>query len=206
MGITKSQLSAITEGFFDDETLGSDDKSGLVPRESLSTLLLLAVELVEEAKENLDNSNSNASGELSKSIEATEPFESGGYIVCEIEMNFYGEFINKGVKGTKSGSGPYSFKYDKPSEKMVKAIKKYLEKSKKKTFNTNKQSISKNEIKNISLSEVSSAYAFARSIVQKGIRKTGFMDKAIESTIAKAEDRYQIALKIDVLNSIPDSL
>lgn len=203
MSISKSQALLLADGLLDD--LGSD-KEGLQPRDTLSELILLAGELVEDAQERLKKDNSNASGHLSESIAILDPVQSGNTVKLDIEMNFYGKFINKGVAGTKSGSGLYKFKYDKPSKKMVEAIKEGIKSAKKKTLNVNpKKTISKNEQKNVSISEIGSAYAAARSIVQKGIKATGFMDLAIDNTEKKVKDRLGAALKIDIINALDDN-
>jgi hypothetical protein len=205
MSINKAQADALAEGFLDD--IGSGSPGSLKPRETISELLMLAGELIESAQTNLNNSNTNASGNLSSSIEAEEPVVNSGLITIDVSMLFYGQFINKGVKGRKSGSGLYAFKYDAPSAKFVKAIKEYIQTASKKLTNTNKaKTISKNELKNVSVSEIDSAYAMARSIIQHGIKPTGFMDKAITMTDEKAQDRFQSALRVDILNSLPNKI
>jgi hypothetical protein len=199
--ISKSQAEAIADGFVD--SVGEGDSKTLQPRETYSEIILLAGDLIESAQQNLNKSNSNASGKLSASFMTNEPVKENNILRVDVTMNFYGRFINKGVKGVKSGSGPYSFKYDHPSKKMVDAIEEWQKDGKSKISNTNtKKTISKNEKKNASISAISSAYAIAQSIVNKGIKKTGFLDKAVLTTKDKVSDRLGAALKIDVLNSI----
>jgi hypothetical protein len=199
--ISKSQAEAIASGFLD--SVGSDDSKTFQPKEIYSEVILLAGELIESSQQNLNQSNSNASGKLSSSLVATDPIKSGNILKVNVEMNFYGQFINKGVKGVKMGSGPYSFKYPHPSKKMVNAISQWQLGGKARTFNTNaKKTISANEKKNASISQISSAYAIAQSIVNKGIAKTGFLDRAIAVTSQEASDRFGAALKVDILNSI----
>ena len=119
-------------------------------------------------------------------------------------MNFYGQFINKGVKGTKSGSGLYAFKNDKPGSKMVKALSKYI-KSASSKIGSVKHKIGY-EVKNTAVAAASNSYAVARAVKQHGIKATYFMDKAIADTDKKVSDRLGDALSIDVLNSLPDNL
>lgn len=201
MSISKEQADALSDGFIDG--LGSGDVKTLKPRETYSEIIQLAGDLVESAQANLNTSSSNASGKLSSSFDVNEPVKSGNTLKVDVTMNFYGRFINKGVKGTKSGSGKYSFKYDTPSKKMVEAIAEWQKQGGRKVKNTNaKKTISRNEKKNSSISQLSIAYAVARSIVQKGIKKTGFLDKAVKTTADKVSERLGAALKVDVLNSI----
>ena len=202
MSISKAQALALADGFLD--SLGSE-KGDLQPRESYSEIILLAGELIESAQDNLNTSNSNASGGLSASLVASEPVQVGSTMRVDMLMNFYGQFVNKGVKGTKGGSSTagFSFKYDKPSRKLVDAIADWQKAGKVSTTNTNaKKSTSLNEKKNASIAAIDGAYAIACSIVQKGLKPTGFLDKAILTTQDKVADRLGAALRIDIINSI----
>lgn len=202
MSIGKAQALALADNFLDD--IGSGSKDDLQPRETISELLLLAGELVEMAQENLNESKSNAAGDLSKSILASEPITTHGIMQIDVEMSFYGQFINKGVRGTKSGSGLYAFKNDKPGGKMVKSLSRYI-KSAASKIGTVKHKIGY-ESKNAAVAAASNAYAVARAVKQHGIKATYFMDKAIADTDKKVSDRLGDALAIDVLNSLPDNL
>lgn len=202
MSISKAQAESIADGFLDN--LGSG-KEGLQPRETFSEIIVIAGELIEVAQDNLNRSNSNASGKLSESLVATDPILENGKLSVNIQMNYYGLFVNKGVKGTKSGSSKagYAFKGDRPPQKMVDAIKEWSKRGKLSTSNTNpKKSISANEKKNASIGEIDKSYAVARSIMQHGIKPTGFLDLAIVTTVNKVRDRLGAALKIDIINSI----
>lgn len=197
--INKAQADLLASGFLDD--LGSEET--LQPRETFSEIILIAGEMVEDMQDNLNKSNTNASGNLSASIQLGEPEVSGKLFKVDVYMNYYGQFINKGVRGTKSGSGLYAFKHDFPSKSMVDAIREWIKAGKLKVTNTNpKKTISKNEKKNASIGKLDNAYAVARSIKQHGIKPTGFLDKAVDSTITKVKDRLGLALKIDIINSI----
>lgn len=201
MSINKAQAAALAEQFID--TLGTDDKEGLQPRETLRELFVLSGEFVEDAQNNLNESNSNASGSLSNSLLLSDPRESNGAVSVDVLMNYYGQFINSGVKGTKSGQGKYQFKSEFPSIKMVQALLKSIKTSKKKVTNVNRsRSIFKNEVKNAKISEISRAYGAARNIKMYGIKPTGFIDKAVQTTSDKISERLGKAFKIDIINSI----
>src|ERR1700743_1490125 len=111
MSISKAQAEALAEGFLD--SIGVD-RDGIYPKETYSELIILASELIEQAQKNLAASNSISSGALSESIVASDPRSVGSAMLLDIYMNFYGLFVNKGVKGTKAeGSlAGYSFKND----------------------------------------------------------------------------------------------
>jgi hypothetical protein len=200
--IGKSQAAALAEGFLDD--IGSTDDISFKPAEIVGELILLAYELVQSAQDNLNATHSNASGRLSDSITAQEPKTAPGFIQIDIEMNFYGQFVNKGVKGTKGGTGLYKFKSDMPGKSMVDAIKKYMKDARSKIGSVKKPI--GYESKNATIAAASSAFAMARSIKQHGIHPTYFMDAAIEETDQKVSERLGDALAIDVLNSLPDTL
>jgi hypothetical protein len=205
MSIAKAQAQALAEGFLD--SLGSSDKSGLRPKETLSELIVLAGELIEDAQKNLNASNANHTGKLSESLIAGEPVQNGTAVELDIMMNFYGQFVNKGVKGTKAGSSTagYSFKHDIPSTSMVQAMASYLKGAASRVSNADVKKYGahkRGEKKNLSLSKIDSAFAMARSIKQHGIKPTGFLDKAIATTRNKISDRLGAALRIDIISSI----
>jgi hypothetical protein len=131
--ISKAQADLLSSGFLDN--IGSEET--LQPRETFSEIILLAGEFIEDAQDNLNKSQSNASGNLSSSIQLGEPEVSGNLFKVDVYMNYYGQFINKGVKGTKSGSGLYAFKHDFPSKGMIDAIREWIKAGKLKTRNTN---------------------------------------------------------------------
>lgn len=205
MSISKAQAAALADGFLD--SIGSN-KDGLQPRETFSEMILIAGEFIEDCQQNLLSTNSNASGSLSASLIANEPEKVGTAMRIGIYMNFYGAFVNKGVKGTKSGSSTagYSFKYDMPGRNMLDAIKEWLGRGKLNTRSVKKYSgYGAHEIKHkrlAALAEADASFAVARSIKQHGIKPTGFLDKAVATSISKVSDRLGTALSIDVINSI----
>ncbi len=202
MSISKAQASALAEGFLD--SVGSGSKDDLQPRETFTEVILIAGEMVEDAQKNLIKSNSNASGELSKSLVANEPQVKGSVLSIDIEMLYYGLFVNKGVKGTQKGSSKagYKFTKDAPSTEFTDSIKAWLKHAKKSTRNTGKQTFGANEKKNASLADESKAWVIARSIMRRGIKPTGFFDKAAQKAKKKYSERLGKALEIDVITSI----
>lgn len=201
MSISKSQASALAEGFLDH--VGTDDKSSLQLKETFTELFLLAGEFVEDCQHNLNASNSNASGKLSESLILGEPTQQNSIVSVDLLMNFYGRFVNAGVKGTKSGKSTagYSFKSAFPSRDMVKALQAGIGRAKRSTSNV-RRSVSRNEVKNVSISAIDKAYGAGRNIKMYGIKPTGFLDKAVLTTEKKVSDRLESALVIDIINSI----
>lgn len=197
--ISKAQASLLATGFF--SSLGSDKASFA---NTLTELELLAGELAQQAATNLQATGHVASGKLSSSIQISDPRRSGSKIVCDVTMLQYGAFINAGVKGLKGGSSSagYGFKYPLPSTKMVAAIKAWIKSAKIATRNTTTgKTFGRHETKRKSVGDIqkAAAYAIARSIINKGIKGTGFMDKAVSSTANKIADRLGPAFEIDVI-------
>ena len=198
VSINKAQAAALADGFVD--SVSNDTKDGLRPRETLTGLFLLAGEFIEDTQKNLGNSN--ASGELSKSLKLNEPVKSAGTVKVDVLMNFYGQYINKGVKGVKGGTGEYSFKTLFPSRKMVEALEKSISRAKKSSRNTSSKAKSKGDQKNRSISNTSKAWGAAVNIKKYGITATHFVDKAAITTSAKVSEKLGHAFKIDILNSL----
>lgn len=200
MGISRSQAQLVAEGFLDNQASTLEGRQSLVPRETFTEVILIAGEMAEEMQENL--TKSNASGSLSKSIVIGTPSEHGKVFKVDILMNDYGQYINKGVKGTKSGAGAFRFKNENPSPKMLIALQKGMIRAKRKTTNVNRaKSTSKNEIKN-SNNAKARAWGAAVNIKRYGIKATGFLDKAIVTTEQKFEDRLGDAIALDITTTL----
>lgn len=202
MSISKAQAAALAEGFLDD--LGSS-KDDFAPRNTLTELFLLAGELIEDAQNNLNASNRNASGELSESLVADEPTQIGATVSIDILMNFYGAFVNKGVKGTRSGrsTAGYSFRNEGVSKNMLKALAEWVKRGKQSTRTVTKyKGYGRHERKNKTISQYDKVYALGRAIKQHGLKPTGFLDKAVQSAEEKFADRLGAALRIDVIDGL----
>jgi hypothetical protein len=202
MSISKQQAGALAEGFLDN--LGSS-KSDFQPRETYTEVFLLVGELIETAQKNLNKANRIASGSLSESIIGDEPVKNAGVLRVDILMNFYGAFVNKGVKGTRSGSSRagYSFKNEVVSQNMYDAIKNWIETARIKIRSVKKyKGYGKHEVKQKTLASYDSAYAIARSIKIHGLKPTGFMDDAIAKISDKVQRRLGAALAIDVIDGL----
>lgn len=205
MSIDKAQALALADNYLD--TQGADkDAVNFLPRETYSEFIRLAFELADDAKNNLELTNSVSSGDLSDSIEPSEPEMIGKVLRIDIPMLYYGKFINKGVKGVVSGRGLYQFKTLFPSRSMLASLENGKGAAQRKISNTNtKKTVSAYEKKNAKVSSAS-AWGAAVNIKKYGIAPTNFMDKAIVTTRDKVADRLGMALKVDIINSLPDDI
>jgi hypothetical protein len=197
--IAKAQASLLKTGFLD-----KPGTAGQVFPETLTEVQVIAGELARAASDNLANTKHIASGELAASITVENPVQDGTRVSVSITMLFYGAYINSGVKGTKSGrsTAGYSFKYPLPSKKMVDAIRAWIKSGKKATRNTGKRTYGKHESKrkSVGAAGADAAFPIARAIVQRGIKPTGFMDKAIKTTAADISARLGARLEVDIIN------
>lgn len=165
-------------------------ETGLIER----AIILFAAAFIEKAKENLNASGTVDTGTLQDGLSQGEVRKSGSSY--ELEVGYpadspaakYYDSVNKGVKGFISGTpnSPYFFKSAYPSIKgpMVLAIQKWVKRnalsSRRDTPRTSVTALSR---KRKAVSELNTgrttAYLIARKIKQKGLKKTGFFDNAV---------------------------
>lgn len=182
-------------------------------------LILHSANFVIKVQENLQRLGKVDTGALSSEITQGDVIKtSDGY---SVEVGYpkgskaekYYDYVNKGVKGFQSGNpadSPYSFK-DIRNKKGGVLIGRAFQKSilgwyrrnasagRKETQTEGLSKVQKKRAKllktvNESKRLQSLAYATAVKIKQKGLRKTGFFDKAVQSTFGK--DFYSTLAKI----------
>lgn len=131
--------------------------------------------VIQQAKLNLKGQNKVSSGNLYNSIKGSEVKVSANSIEFSIEMEDYGTFIDKGVKGKKSVyTTPYSYK-DKmpPPSKLDKWIVK--------------KGIAPRDEKGKFIDRKSLQFAIAKSIFNNGIKPSLFFTKPFEKEYKKLE-------------------
>jgi hypothetical protein len=163
-------------------------------------MVLAAANFILQVQENLNRAGKIDTGTLASDIEKGEITNSGG--VYSIDVGYakgskaakYYDFVNKGVRGTRSGTpadSPYSFRSDMPGPSMTSAIagwyrrhasygrretqKKNLSAVQRKRKKLSKMVDANNRIKSL-------AFATAVNIKRRGLKKTGFFDKAVQSS------------------------
>lgn len=201
MSISQAQAAALADGFVDSQ---GESKTNFAPRKTYTELFVIAGELIGDAQKNLNSSNKISSGALSSSLLADEPTQSGSIVRIDIRMNFYGRFVNKGVKGLRGGNSTanYRFRTPNPSENMVKAIAVWVKRAGLKSVSTAKyKPYGKHDTKNRNTQDLL-AYSVAYMVKQKGLKPTGFLDKAVTTTKSKLSSRLGAALRIDVIDSM----
>lgn len=212
--ITEAQLAALSEPFLRDATSNRNDYFSAKELPVVERLLIAsAAQFIQEVQDNLDRMGKVSSGTLSTDIKSGELINSGGSY--SISMGYpegsdgagYYDFVNKGVKGLKSGepnNSPYKFRKLSAPPVMVNAIYGWLLRNNISARNEDQEfNLSRLQIKRKSLSELDAnrglAYAIAKNIKKKGLPYTGFFDKAITSVYGtKFVELVAQAIGVDV--------
>jgi hypothetical protein len=165
-------------------------------------LVLSAANFILKVQENLNQSGRVDTGALASDIESGEVVTGGGSVSITVgypagsKAAKYYDFVNKGVKGTRSGSpsdSPYSFKNERVGG-LRNAIEGWLKRNNIASRNEDqKKNLSPVQRKRKRLSKMVSesskikslAYAVSVSIKRKGLKKTGFIDKAAKFAFGK---------------------
>jgi len=162
-------------------------------------LTLSAANFILKVRENLEAQGKVDTGGLSENLQQTAVSKtktslsiSIGYEKGSKQAKYY-DFVNKGVKGYKSGSpnSKYSFKADRPNpnKDMVFNIAKWLRRNASLGRREDSRTlITATQRKRKTLSTMvdenkrfkSFAFAVAKSIKQKGLEKSGYFDDAIK--------------------------
>jgi len=158
-------------------------------------ILSYAAKFIIQVQKNLISANKTDTGRLERDIEQGDLIKTGGSYLIDIgypktsEGAKYYDFVNKGVKGFKSGTpnSPYRFRSAFPSMNgpMVNAIQKWVKRNSKLARREDqKYNLSGLQRKRKSVSELNTgrttAYLIARKIKQRGLPRTGFFDDAID--------------------------
>jgi len=180
-----------------------------------TALYNIAVEFINSAVDNLNAADRVASGGLLESIKPSEIIVLGKKMTINISVLDYYKFIDKGVKGWRSGEpgdSPYAFKAPagksgKKSSEMVTAIRKWLIKEGLKSKATSKNpkhaiSIRESRRQKITDTATSTAIMIAGMVRSKGLKKTNFWTDAEATASAFAEKEFETALTISVINSL----
>ena len=163
-------------------------------------MVLAAANFILQVQENLNQAGKIDTGTLASDIEKGEITNAGGVYSIDVgypkgsKASKYYDFVNKGVKGTRSGTpadSPYSFRSDMPGPSMTSAIAGwYRRNAKAGRREDQKKNLSAVQRKRKKLSKMvdankrikSLAFATAVNIKRRGLKKTGFFDKAIQSS------------------------
>ena len=204
MAKSNKQIEAEVLAFLDTIGESAEGFREVKNLRGLEKLIGIAVgNFIQRVQENLIKANKVDTGALSRDITQGDLITTGnGY---EIEVGYpagseaakYYDFVNKGVKGVRSGQPadtPYSFKNDKPGMNMQLAIAKWYRRNasfgRKETQKQNLSGLQKKRKKLLKIADEATrlrslAYATSVNIKRRGLKKTGFFDKAVEASFGK---------------------
>lgn len=153
---------------------------------------------ISEAKTNLRDSNSSASGTLESSIAPNITIEDSKVIV-EVLAEDYWEYIDKGVNGVeRNQSSPFSFKNLGVSRAMALSFQDFIRNrniTSILTRNSNGETIEK--ILSTANDYKSASYHLARATKKKGIERTNFFNSVFNQ---QAFDELSEVLGREVVN------
>ena len=189
--IKQLQAELLNEGLLNRLGAQKEDLSRLPLIEQL--MIQAAANFIIKVKENIETLGISDTGALSDDISQGELTKQGG--TYSISLGYprgskaaqYYDFVNKGVKGVKSGApnSPYAFKNLGVSRNFQENIFSWVKRNNVK----GDVAITRRQAKRQSLSKMvdqaknqkSLAYAIAVGIKKKGLRKTGYFDNAVNT-------------------------
>ena len=158
------------------------------------TIIRFASIFIKRVQDNLIKANRVDTGTLSTDITEGQLIKQGSSYSLDIgypkssEGAKYYDFVNKGVKGFKSGqpNSPYRFRSAYPSMNgpMVNAIQKWVKRNalssrrEDQRFNLSGLQKKRKSVAQLNTGRTT-AYLIARKIKQRGLPKTGFFDNAV---------------------------
>jgi len=197
MSISREQAAALLEPILrdaeSDKNQYTTDATSLRSMERL--LLAFGERFIKEVQDNLDRLGKADTGALNTDITKGDVIRTGTKYELKVgypkgnKSSEYFDFVNKGVKGLKSGqpsNSPYQFRKLSAPPVMVDALEGWIKRNNIAARNEDQRTdLSALQTKRQSLQNLSPtrglAYAFALSIKRKGLPYTGYFDAAIRS-------------------------
>jgi hypothetical protein len=166
--------------------LGTDAEAGEVQFDSIieQAIVRFVNGLSDTMKSNLTELDAYyADSELVQSIITLPLSSNGNSFEMSIEMNYYGDFLNQGVSGTRNKfNSPYSFKKESVSPAFNKSLRKWITKRGFPIESRYSQTrdLTKDQRKKKQIDEKTQmAYAMGIGIKREGIKPTNFINDAL---------------------------
>lgn len=185
VSISQAQAAFLGEIFLDTGGVSKKEGQKLDPiQDALSKYI---VTFLKKAKENLQKTGSNTTGNLDNSLSFDVVRTSNGYRVDFKALEYF-KFVDKGVRGAgssrKNNTSPYKFKKINPSKDHVTAIEKWIIRNRLTARAKDLYGREGRERKAIypTKGRRDLAYIIARSIKRDGLYETGFWSDAFDET------------------------
>jgi hypothetical protein len=159
--------------------------------------------VLKQSKSGLTRAGIKSSSKLYKSLRGivavkqnrtlTGKFASGNHPELTFEMNDYGKFVDKGVQGTKESATGKKYKFDKSKDMInIGAVESFIGRKVRVRSNDGKfKAFTKKSKKSL-------IFAIAKSIHQKGIKRSLFFTKPLERRAKKTYDNIGKAAADDI--------
>lgn len=142
--------------------------------------------IITEARKNLTRQKKKASGNLYKNLSSDLEVYRTGNFMLEFDLSTYGEFVDKGVSGTKKKyNTPFSYKTKQPPSSV---IEKWIKQRGLKGRGKNGRFIKHKSL----------AFLIARSIKQKGLKPSLFFTRPFQNEYKKLSDDLVEAFGLDI--------
>ena len=191
------QSEVINDGFLDKLASNQQQYADLKQYPVLKKVIMLSSDnFIDLVVDELNRLGKRNTGGLIDDIQHSDIIDSDGGF--EVDLGYrksdaaskYYDYVNKGVKGTVGGpSSEYTFNNKFPNRAMAASIFSWMNKRRKMARNDDqKYNLSATQKKNKKVLKMVSettrakslAYAVAVNIKKKGIKRTGFFDKAVK--------------------------
>lgn len=200
MSIASAQASAIADGFLNN--IG-ESKQGTSDMPIVEKVLAeFAKVFITQAQLNLRKANAIDTGalmdlEMEIEHEGNKYTLTVGYPASSAAAKYY-DFVNKGVKGIKDSTlapdSPYRFRKLNPGGPLTQAIEAWISRhaiasrNEDQKFGLTNLQKKRNSVSQLASSEAkqhSIAYAIGASIKRRGLKKTGYFDKAVNDVFGE---------------------
>lgn len=142
--------------------------------------------VIKQAKSNLTKQKKRASGQLYKDLDSDLEVYKSGNFALSFSLGDYGEFVDKGVSGTKRKfNTPFAYTTKQPPSKV---FEKWIRNKGIKGRNKKGQFITTKSL----------SFLIARSIKQKGLKPSLFFTKPFDNEMKKLSNDLAEAFGLDI--------
>jgi len=159
--------------------------------------------IVQQSRSNLTKGKQNVTKDLYNSI-GFDPSESKGVYSIKFDMDEYGEFVDKGVHGTKSSyvtakDSPYRYKESSKLTGLEYHTGIFSKWAKKKRIRLRNE---KGQFKQGNYKSI--GFVLARSVKEKGIKPSFFFTRAFDNALKRYPELLTKAFAQDIIDILKE--